>query len=351
MPPPLSPQVNLLPSDEPQDVYAGVRSLVAQKISDDAEAEASDDAKAEGQRQLAMKLVGLITRKVVKQTVMTSVYGVTFIGAKRQIENRLHELADLKYEELPRAEQNLLSTYVARLTLDSLGEVRAGTLRSSLYNQTPPLPPYFPTAPLAAPSTPPLIAPSPPPHHGQVFTGATDAMRWLDNAAAAIATASGKSVAWTMPLGLPVMQPYYKPQIRRVRTILGRLNLQREMDEEDDTAVVDTRKQRSAFSPNYIHSLDSAHMMKTAIACRKRGLVFAAVHDSYWTHPSDVDEMNVVLRDKFVELHSGDLLEQLITSFRRDFPEVEWDADPALALPPRGDLDLEEVKKSIYFFA
>ena len=159
MPPPLTPQVNLLPSDEPQDVYAGVRSLVAQKISDDAEAEASDDAKAEGQRQLAMKLVGLITRKVVKQTVMTSVYGVTFIGAKRQIENRLHELADLKYEELPRAEQNLLSTYVARLTLDSLGEVRAGTLRSSLYNQTPPLPPYFPTAPLAAPSTCPLHSP------------------------------------------------------------------------------------------------------------------------------------------------------------------------------------------------
>ena len=185
----------------------------------------------------------------------------------------------------------------------------------------------------------------------QVFTGASDAMRWLDNAAAAIATKSGKAVAWTMPLGLPVVQPYYKPQVKRVRTIMGRLNLQREMDEQDPSAVVDTRKQRSAFSPNFIHSLDSAHMMMTAIACRRRGLVFAAVHDSFWTHPSDVDEMNVVLRDKFVELHSGDLLEQLITSFRRDFPEVDWDADPALAMPPRGDLDLEEVKKSTYFFA
>lgn len=30
-------------------------------------------------------------RKVVKQTVMTSVYGVTFIGARQQIENRLKE--------------------------------------------------------------------------------------------------------------------------------------------------------------------------------------------------------------------------------------------------------------------
>ena len=45
------------------------------------------------------------------------------------------------------------------------------------------------------------------------------------------------------------------------------------------------------------------------------------------------------------------LPEQLSASFRRDFPEVAWDSDPALALPRMGDLDLEEVKKSTYFFA
>ena len=55
-----------------------MRSLVADKVAGDAK---------EGD-PLATKLVGLITRKVVKQTVMTSVYGVTFIGAKRQVENR-----------------------------------------------------------------------------------------------------------------------------------------------------------------------------------------------------------------------------------------------------------------------
>ena len=40
----------------------------------------------------------------------------------------------------------------------------------------------------------------------------------------------------------------------------------------------------SAFPPNFIHSVDSAHMMLTAIACNKAGLSFAGVHDSYWTH-------------------------------------------------------------------
>ena len=138
---------------------------------------------------------------------------------------------------------------------------------------------------------------------------------------------------------------------KELRAIFGKLSMLREMDADDESAVVDTLKQKSAFSPNYIHSLDSAHMMQTAVACRRRGLVFAAVHDSFWTHPSDVDQMNVLLRDEFVALHSEHLLEQLSASFRRDFPEVAWDSDPALALPRMGDLDLEEVKKSTYFFA
>lgn len=32
-----------------------------------------------------------VTAKVVKQTVMTSVYGVTFVGARRQIQNQIEE--------------------------------------------------------------------------------------------------------------------------------------------------------------------------------------------------------------------------------------------------------------------
>ena len=99
-------QVNLLPSEEPQDVYAGVRSLVADKVAGDAK---------EGD-PLATKLVGLITRKVVKQTVMTSVYGVTFIGAKRQVENRCavqHTMAEAC--SLLTAHYLLLTTYCSLL--------------------------------------------------------------------------------------------------------------------------------------------------------------------------------------------------------------------------------------------
>ena len=287
-------QVNLTPSEQPQDVYAGVRALVAQKVEDDA---AAGDA-------LAGRLVGLVSRKVVKQTVMTSVYGVTYVGARQQIQNRLEEVKELK--ACTETEHFAMAGYLAKLTMQSLGTV---------------------------------------------FSGATDAMGWMASAASQIAKESGKPVQWTTPLGLPVLQPYMKPEMQRVKTVLAQLSLTREMDPTDARARVNSMKQRSAFSPNYVHSIDSTHMLMTAVECRRRGLVFAAVHDSYWTHACDVDEMNEVLRDKFVELHSQPLLEQVLDSFRQRYPEVAWDDAPKLQLPKPGDLDLEQVRKSTYFFA
>ena len=56
--------------------------------------------------------------------------------------------------------------------------------------------------------------------------------------------------------------------------------LQYDSDEND----VAKSKQRSAFPPNFIHSVDSAHMMMTAVACHEAGLTFAGGHDSFWTH-------------------------------------------------------------------
>lgn len=38
----------------------------------------------------------------------------------------------------------------------------------------------------------------------------------------------------------------------------------------------------------------------------------AGVHDSYWTHACDVDLMNQILREKFVELYETPILENVI---------------------------------------
>lgn len=49
---------------------------------------------AEKGLKIAQVLEGFISRKVVKQTVMTVVYGVTRYGGRLQIEKRLKEIDD-----------------------------------------------------------------------------------------------------------------------------------------------------------------------------------------------------------------------------------------------------------------
>jgi len=39
--------------------------------------------------------------------------------------------------------------------------------------------------------------------------------------------------------------------------------------------------------------------------------IIAGVHDSYWTHACDVEEMNRILREKFVELYETPILENV----------------------------------------
>jgi len=81
-------------------------------------------------------------------------------------------------------------------------------------------------------------------------------------------------------------------------------------------------------------------MMMTALDCRERlGIDFAAVHDSYWTHASDIDVMNDSLRQQFVSMYKGPLLERLYTSLKTRYPNLKIQD-----LPSRGIFDIELVK-------
>ncbi|CAG7911184.1 unnamed protein product [Brassica rapa] len=158
----------------------------------------------------------------------------------------------------------------------------------------------------------------------EMFEAARAIMRWFGECAKII-TAENETVRWTTPLGLPV-----------VKTSLQTLSLQRETDK------VVVRRQRTAFPPNFIHSLDGCHMMMTAVTCKRAGLCFAGVvHDSFWTHACDVDKLNKILREKFVELYAQPILENLLESFEKSFPHLDFPP-----LPERGDLDLKVVLDS-----
>ena len=83
-------------------------------------------------RAILHRLRGRIKRKVVKQTVMTSVYGVTPLGARQQILNRLVDLHDdgAFPQAFERDDLNKMARYLADLTLNSLDESFKGATES-----------------------------------------------------------------------------------------------------------------------------------------------------------------------------------------------------------------------------
>ncbi|KAL6521671.1 DNA-directed RNA polymerase 2B, chloroplastic/mitochondrial [Orobanche gracilis] len=277
--------VNLLAGDKPADVYSGIAARVLDIMKEDAQ----KDPLVYPEALHARGLINQVDRKLVKQTVMTSVYGVTYIGAREQIKRRLKE-RDAFADDV---ELFGAACYTAKVTLTALE---------------------------------------------QMFEAARSIMGWLGDCAKIIAT-ENEPVRWTTPLGLPVVQPYRKIGKHFIKTSLQVLTLQHDSDK------VMAKRQKTAFPPNFVHSLDSSHMMMTAIACKKAGLNFAGVHDSYWTHACDVDEMNRILREKFVELYEAPILENLLEGFQKSFPTLSFPP-----LPERGDLDLRDVLQSPYFF-
>ena len=106
-----------------------------------------------------------------------------------------------------------------------------------------------------------------------------------------------------------------------------------------DDQPVNKSKNSSAFPPNYVHSIDSTHMMLTAVECYKNNITFAAVHDSYWTHAGDIELMSKILRKQFVDLHGSPLIETLNENFLSRYPHEKFPA-----IPKQGEFDLEEVK-------
>lgn len=127
-----------MPSDKPQDVYNRVLENVVRKIKTDVElyeqylAHMKENKPFEiSQQQItrgkaARMVQSIISRKVIKQTVMTSVYGVTKVGAREQIQNRLSEVFSRDKVMLSAEEEQEIykaSMYLANLTLTSLEEM------------------------------------------------------------------------------------------------------------------------------------------------------------------------------------------------------------------------------------
>ena len=281
-------------ADKPNDVYGEVGAEVIRAVSYDAKHDLNPYAKY---------LLPHISRKVIKQTVMTSVYGVTLIGAKGQIRNRLKEIDNLEFPKIDNEEidddielhLSKASMYLAKKTISCLDNM---------------------------------------------FTSAREVMDWLAQCAELLAYEQ-QPTSWVTPLNLPIIQPYRTHQRYLVQTKLQQVVL----TDQNDCLPISGTRQISAFPPNFVHSLDATHMMMTALKCQSLGITYTSVHDSFWTHAGSIEIMNKALRESFVELYNLPILEDFKASLEQRHPDIEFPP-----VPTKGNLDLSKIMNSKYFF-
>lgn len=287
-------QVNLVPGDKPADVYSAVAGLVREALVEEA---------AQGS-PFAAALKDKILRKVVKQTVMTNVYGVTFVGAKKQVLKQLESLYPTLAHDTG-LEFVLCASYIAGHIFKALSTMFSGAHDIQHY--------LCEIGGRVCDS----ISPERIDYLAETLTDkkkSSGAKKLTARAIAAAEDPKGElhsTIIWTTPLRMPVVQPYRKSASKTIQTCLQSLILH----SPDKFDPVDKAKQLQGFPPNFIHSLDASHMLLSALECEAEGLVFASVHDSFWTHAADVDDMGRILRDAFIRIHSEDVIGRLKAEF------------------------------------
>ena len=166
----------------------------------------------------------------------------------------------------------------------------------------------------------------------EVVIAARTGMDWLQKNA-------GKGYAnWLTPLGFPVYQYYKKVDPTRVRTHLDG-NVQIWLRDFDRTGEPNRTTQRNGIAPNFVHSIDSTHMIMTVNSTDLDS--YAMIHDDFGTHAGNTEQLFKAIRRSFLLL------------YKNHDPMKEWaeqmDVDID-TLPERGAYNITDIEQAQYFF-
>jgi DNA-directed RNA polymerase, mitochondrial len=298
---------NLVPTDTPNDIYA----QVAQEVDKISEKDYEEWLKAgapnvEYVRELKCPVqiahtrkligssnwIGRVDRSVCKRGTMTSPYSVTRQGVRTQLID--DGFLDFSKDD-PKIDINIAADYIRDAVWEAVG---------------------------------------------RVIVNSRLVMDWLKECAG-IACEEDENLSWRTPSGMLVDQGYLRPTTKQVNTYERVYSINVPSAERRLMVV----KQKNAVSPNFIHSLDAAHLTNTIISLYDKGVEdMMMIHDSYGTHACHVDTLHETIRDEFVKLHEKDLLgdfkKTLETYLDGEIPEP----------PPLGEYDLSNMKEALYAF-
>ena len=154
-------------------------------------------------------------------------------------------------------------------------------------------------------------------------------------------------LTWSTPSGFPVEYTCFNTATRKCRgTISGYKTASGGAKTINHVARVptktpDVRGFMCGVSPNFVHSLDASHM---ALVIDGWHGEFGAVHDSFSTHACDVEDLIASTKHNFAEIYNvANFYDYIREQLTNNTDDVE---QPAL-----GNLDIQEVYESDYFFA
>jgi DNA-directed RNA polymerase len=178
---------------------------------------------------------------------------------------------------------------------------------------------------------------------GDVVVKGRECMDWLQKSARVIARSFKEDeepcITWLSPSGFPASQAYFELQVHRINSHLAGPIKLRVMSETDDPSVT---RHASGLAPNFVHSMDAAHLHLTTAASARRGIdALAMIHDDYGTHAANAEELFQIIREEFVKMYeTNDPIQQ----FKDKYPMIPKP-------PEKGNLDIREVLQSAYFFS
>jgi DNA-directed RNA polymerase len=291
---------NCVPSSSPRDIYQDV----ADKVTEALRLQAADEVQMHSEGGIASAWLALVNgrvpRECTKRPVMVLPYGGTIYSCQTYVIEWFQGEVRARKRNPFGTQQTAACRLLARLVWDAIED----TVQS-----------------------------------------ARTCMTWLQQTAAAC-HAAGLPIRWTSPSGFPVRQAYRKTKSLRIETRVGDVIRQTQLHQPTDT--LDRRKQINGISPNFIHSLDAAALVKTVNAAARRGVdSFAMIHDSYGVLAADAPVMARTLREVYVEMFSSDIL----SNFREQIQLQLGTQGTVPEVPKCGDLRVLDVLDSEYFFA
>lgn len=308
----------LVPSETPQDIYSLVWAKVDEKIDETIKQANLDQIALELPEKLTTENVKILSkedkelrkrqqdfvsahhwrgntsRKLVKRGAMTWGYGVTAQGIMTQLitDGFLNDDKDQLLDNAP---------------------VYAAYMRDCIYWAV-----------------------------NNTVLSARAVMEWLQYVAG-VASAEGKAIWWTNPAGMRIHQEYLKPSTQTIETVGGKYKFYIKDLNKRKLAV---SKQKNGIAPNFVHSIDAAHMAMVVLRLKEEGITdMHMIHDSFGVHACHTELLNRIIREEFVKIHSRNLLEE----FKLEVEEqLGVELEP---YPEQGDFDVRQVERSKYAFS